>query len=564
MTGPRRERAAARRTGPDGDHRRAARRRSPPSSSSAATGSGRRLGAGGFGTVYAATDERLQRAVAVKVIPSAPRATRRARPPRGAGRRAASTIPGWSPSSTPARTRGRATWSPSSSTAARSTSSSAEGVLSRPRRAADRARAVRRARARPRPRRRAPRRQAAERDRPRRPALGGRRGQAGRLRRRPPRRRRAADAHRRRRRHAGLHGARAGRRPAGRRARRPLQPRARALRGARRASTRSAPARPPRPRAGVGTVLPPLRRSRKDLPEELCAAIDRALRPRPDERGTLDELAAELAESLPEVSDEGGTVAPHPLERTEPFGPLPRGVDRARPPPLLAGGLVAAALAWAGPAAAAPRSPPSPRSRCSRALGWLAAAVATIAMLAAERARRRRAGRRGASRPCRCCCAGAARPGRVPALAPAARARDGLAGAYPALAGRAPRPARPAPRSARSAPGGRCWPRRCWARALLVRAESAAVPPLDRRRRPLDDVLRRRSLTCGALLYAALWALAALRAALARARPLARRWTSSRRRSGPPRWAPHAPRSPSPSALQSRAGWSLGARRRRA
>src|SRR6185295_17868878 len=94
----------------------------------------------------------------------------------------------------------------------------------------------------------------------------------------------------------------------------------------------------------VGTVLPPLRRHRKDLPEELCAAIDTALRPKPDERGTIDDLAAELAESLPEVSDEGGSVAPHPLERTEPFGPLPRGVDRAVGA-ALAGGLVAAALA---------------------------------------------------------------------------------------------------------------------------------------------------------------------------------------------------------------------------
>src|SRR4029079_12045788 len=97
----------------------------------------------------------------------------------------------------------------------------------------------------------------------------------------------------------------------------------------------------------VGTVLPPLRRHRKDLPEPLCAAVDTALRPRPDERGTIDELAAELAESLPEVSDEGGSVAPHPLERTQPFGPLPRGVARGAAA-LLAGGLAAAALHWAG------------------------------------------------------------------------------------------------------------------------------------------------------------------------------------------------------------------------
>ena len=46
-----------------------------------------------------------------------------------------------------------------------------------------------------------------------------------------------------------------------------------------------------------------------------CARrIDRTLRPLPDERGDLADLADALAEALPVVSDEGGTVAPHPLE----------------------------------------------------------------------------------------------------------------------------------------------------------------------------------------------------------------------------------------------------------
>jgi hypothetical protein len=64
----------------------------------------------------------------------------------------------------------------------------------------------------------------------------------------------------------------------------------------------------------VGTVLPALRTKRGDLPPELCAAIDRTLRPPADERGDLVDLADALAEALPAVSDEGGTVAPHPLE----------------------------------------------------------------------------------------------------------------------------------------------------------------------------------------------------------------------------------------------------------
>ena len=64
----------------------------------------------------------------------------------------------------------------------------------------------------------------------------------------------------------------------------------------------------------VGLVQPALRTKRGDLPPELCEAIDRTLRPHPDERGGLIDLADALAEALPDVSDDGGTVAPHPLE----------------------------------------------------------------------------------------------------------------------------------------------------------------------------------------------------------------------------------------------------------
>ncbi len=250
----------------------------------------------------------------------------------------------------------------------------------------------------------------------------------------------------------------------------------------------------------VGTVLPALRRSRKDLPEELGAAIDRALRPRPDERGTLDDLAAELAESLPAVSDEGGTVAQHPLERTEPLAALPRGVDRAAAA-LLAGGLVASALAWEDqpllPALAAlvavavlPR------------LGWIAAAVATIAMLASEDP--------GAA----VLVAAALAPvplllrrrgtaWSVPALAPLL-GFAGLAGAYPALAGRARRPL------ARAALGalGAWWALLAGALAATDLLIAGPRAPLDADQ-ALDDVLE-PIVSGGALLYAVLWALAAL------------------------------------------------------
>ncbi len=48
----------------------------------------------------------------------------------------------------------------------------------------------------------------------------------------------------------------------------------------------------------IGTVLPPLRDRRPDLPDELACALDDALAPDPHERGTLTDLAEGLQEAL--------------------------------------------------------------------------------------------------------------------------------------------------------------------------------------------------------------------------------------------------------------------------
>lgn len=58
----------------------------------------------------------------------------------------------------------------------------------------------------------------------------------------------------------------------------------------------------------LGAHLPPLRRQRRELPRELGRGIDLALRPRPRERGTLDELRDAFVTSLPELGDEPGVV----------------------------------------------------------------------------------------------------------------------------------------------------------------------------------------------------------------------------------------------------------------
>jgi hypothetical protein len=66
--------------------------------------------------------------------------------------------------------------------------------------------------------------------------------------------------------------------------------------------------RPGRAARRVAMHLPPLRRQRRDLPRHLAASIDRALRPRPRDRGTLPELRSALALARDEVGDEPGVV----------------------------------------------------------------------------------------------------------------------------------------------------------------------------------------------------------------------------------------------------------------
>ncbi len=65
----------------------------------------------------------------------------------------------------------------------------------------------------------------------------------------------------------------------------------------------------------LGTYLPPLRRQRRELPRELGQAIDQALRPRPRERGTIEELRVALERSLPALDDRPGTVDAPRLRR---------------------------------------------------------------------------------------------------------------------------------------------------------------------------------------------------------------------------------------------------------
>jgi hypothetical protein len=273
------------------------------------------------------------------------------------------------------------------------------------------------------------------------------------------------------------------------------------------------PVRRPSPAATarvVGTVLPSLRSRRRDLPASLCVALDRALAPAADGRGTLAELADVLADALPDVSDEGGTIAPHPLEHAGPPSPAIARLAAG----LAAGGLTALALAsaaeppsWAGATSLAGNGDVVVAPVTGAALacllvaifpraGWLVAAAGCTGALAdpwPEAAALVAAATAVVPLLLRRHGLAWSLPAAAPALGIAT-----LAGAYPAVAGRA----RGAYTRAALGALGLWW--LLLAEPLLDKNFAFGTPPGT-----AADVLEAIA-TSGALLLAPMWALAAL------------------------------------------------------
>jgi serine/threonine protein kinase len=112
----------------------------------------------------------------------------------------------------------------------------------------------------------------------------------------------------------------------------------------------------------LGAYLPPLRRQRRDLPRELGRGIDLALRPRPRERGTIGALKTALVECAELVDDQPGIVdGPWTAALTRAADGLaeharPQGPDETPvPPAAVAAGLGggAAVAGWSARAAGA-------------------------------------------------------------------------------------------------------------------------------------------------------------------------------------------------------------------
>jgi eukaryotic-like serine/threonine-protein kinase len=252
----------------------------------------------------------------------------------------------------------------------------------------------------------------------------------------------------------------------------------------------------------LGARLPALGRLRRDLPLELCQALDRAVLPRPEQRGTLAELRDALADELPRADDERGTIAGSPLEGLARPAPRPKVRPRWRVlAAVAAGGLAAGGVAWLTPRAGMQVSPAAAAAAAAAAvlvlprLGW----IAMVAALAAWSGGPTAAVLGLAAAPTVVLLRRSGGLWSLPAGAPLLGV-VGLAGAWPALAGQA---ARPWHRAALGALG--CW----WLMlAEILSGERLALgAPPDA---ALSGTHLLPLLTTGALVLAALWAAGAV------------------------------------------------------
>jgi hypothetical protein len=263
----------------------------------------------------------------------------------------------------------------------------------------------------------------------------------------------------------------------------------------------------------LGARLPSLGRLRRDLPLELCQAIDQAVLPRPETRGTIGELREALAEALPAADDERGTIAGSPLEGLSLSGRHRVARDMTRPhvrprsravAALAAAGLAAGALAWLTPRSGVDVSPAAGAAAAAIAvlvfprLGWIAMAVALAAWSGGATALVLGA----AALPTIVLLRRSGALWSLPAGAPLLGAA-GLAGAWPALAAQA---AHPWQRAALGALG--CW----WiALAEMLSGHRLALgTPPDATFDPGGAAHLWPLVTSGVLGLAALWAAAAV------------------------------------------------------
>ena len=147
----------------------------------------------------------------------------------------------------------------------------------------------------------------------------------------------------------------------------------------------------------LGRRLPRLADRRRDLPFDLCDAIDACLDPNPNRRPEIAELRSALVAAEPHLSDEGGLVEPATLVR---FGLTSAGDrtlvqrltgSRSTVPGRLAAGAAAGALMLAALEGLGPEPPVSSVAAAVATttvtallprLGWLAAAACLVGWLA--------------------------------------------------------------------------------------------------------------------------------------------------------------------------------------